>query len=119
MHLPPSELCGALALEAWLFSGLLEGNASGDDAPVELRFEKAAGARGVRCSASRISASLGGPPGVDILVIQYRRRPFRGNCSVLRQSRDRDRNYLQTGGGPDRRPYEEVKEKINVLVKTE
>lgn len=57
--------------EAWLLRGLLEGKANGDEAPANwFRFE--AGARGVRCSASRISASLGGPPGVDILCLRFR-----------------------------------------------
>ncbi len=66
---PPSEFCACLMLEAWLLSGLLEGKARGDEAPAWLRFESEAGARGVRCSASRISASLGGPPGVDMVSI--------------------------------------------------
>lgn len=62
---PVVEFC-CLTLEAWLFRGLLEGKAKGEDARPALRLEEA-GARGVRCSASRISASLEGPPGVDMV----------------------------------------------------
>jgi hypothetical protein len=60
-------------LEAWLLSGLLEGNASGEEASVRILFETEAGASGVRCSASGISASLRGA-GVDMMAVRTHAR---------------------------------------------